>query len=193
MSVNPLETYAALLRKWNKAINLVSPKTLDELEERHIKDSLQILHYLPTHPVMIMDWGSGGGLPGMVLALSRMDDTVHFIESDEKKCEFLRHVSRETSRSVFVHTQRIETLRPEEIKPDIITARALAPLEILLGWMLPWTLAYPEIEALFQKGRSWQEELQSAQKIFDFQYDIYVSQTEKEACIIRIKNLTKRA
>ncbi len=192
MSANPLEIYAAELRRWNKAINLVSPKTLDELEERHIADSTQLLDYLPNHPVTIMDWGSGGGLPGMVLALSRMDDMVHMVESDLKKCEFLRHVSRETKRMVFVHTVRIETLNVSALKPDIITARALASLTQLLHWTQPWAEANPQLEALFPKGETWQNELQEAKQAFDFTVEIYPSLTDEKARILHIKNLTKR-
>jgi 16S rRNA (guanine527-N7)-methyltransferase len=191
MSANPLEIYARELRRWNKAINLVSPKTLDELETRHIEDSLQMTDHLPDHPVTIMDWGSGGGLPGMVIALSRPDDTVHFVESDLKKCEFLRFVSRETKIAVHVHTMRIETVKSEILRPDFITARALAPLSQLLSWMLPWSEAYPAVEALFMKGENWQEELESAAKDYIFDHDVLPSRTDKKAHIVRIKNLTK--
>lgn len=193
MSAKLLEIYARELRRWNKAINLVSPKTLDELETRHIADSTQLLDHLPAHPAVVMDWGSGGGLPGLVIALSRLDDSVHLIESDSKKCEFLRHVSRETKRDIHVHTQRIEQVDPASLKPDVITARALAPLGQLLSWMLPWAEAYPTVEALFPKGENWEAELDEAREIFDFTADVYPSRTDKKARILHIKNLTKRA
>ena len=193
MSANPLETYADELRRWNKAVNLVSPSTIADLETRHIKDSLQLLEHLPDRPITLMDWGSGGGLPGMVLALSRMDDVVHFVESDMKKCEFLRHVSRETFRPVTVHTKRIEAVEPSVFKPDVLTARALAPLEQLLAWMLPWSSSYPQLIALFPKGKSWREELSQARESFDFTCDDFASTTDPEARILRIENLTAKA
>lgn len=191
MSANPLDIYARELRRWNRAINLVSPKTLDELETRHIADSAQMIDHLPSHAVTIMDWGSGGGLPGMVIALSRPDVSVHFVESDLKKCEFLRFVSRETKIVTNVHTNRIETVEPTLFKPDIITARALAPLTQLLAWMLPWANAYPDVEALFMKGENWENELTEAKETYSFAHEVHASQTDKKARIIRIKNLTK--
>ena len=192
MSANPLKTYADELRRWNKAVNLVSPSTIADLETRHIKDSLQLLDLLPVTPVTLMDWGSGGGLPGMVLALSRVDDTVHFVESDMKKGEFLRHVSRETSRPVVVHTMRVEALQPNVLGPDVITARALAPLVQLLKWMLPWAASYPQLIALFPKGKTWRDELAEARESFDFDCSDFASVTDPDSRILRIENLTAK-
>lgn len=191
MSANPLDVYAAELRRWNKAINLVSPATVAELETRHIADSLQLADFLPSGPITLMDWGSGGGLPGLVLALARMDDTVHLVESDQKKAAFLDHVSRETKRDrLYVHHVRIESLPMEALRPDVVTARALAPLPRLLGWMLPWSRNYPQLYALFPKGKNWRAEVADARQAFDFTLEDHPSATDPDGRILRIGNLT---
>lgn len=189
MSAKPLELYASELRRWNKSVNLVSPATIGELEERHIRDSLQLADLLPERPIVLMDWGSGGGLPGMVLALARMDDTVHLIESDQKKAAFLSHVSRETDRKLTVHTKRIEAVNPA-FPVDVVTARALAPLPQLLTWLLPWAQAYPQICAIFPKGKTWHEEVMEAQKTFNFSLVEHASVTDPDSRILVIHNLT---
>jgi 16S rRNA (guanine527-N7)-methyltransferase len=192
MSAAALDTYACELRRWNRAVNLVSPATLDNLEARHINDSRQLLSYLPDRPVTLMDWGSGGGLPGIVVALSRPDCTVHLVESDQKKCEFLRHVSRETKIPFHVHNVRIEDLDPYDIKIDIITARALAPLPRLLEWMCTYQQTYPHLYALFLKGKSWREEVLEAEKSFIFKMSSDDSAVDSEGRVLRINHLTKR-
>ncbi len=189
MSEKALDLYKSELVRWNKAINLVSPKTIADIDVRHIKDSLQLAQYIPQNKI-VMDWGSGGGLPALVIAIMRSDLLVHMCESDSKKSEFLRHVSRETSIETHVHNCRIETLDPSEGKPDIITARALAPLDQLLSWMTPFAKSNNSLEGLFLKGEHWQNELTDAQSSHQFDYDVYPSETDKKARIIHIKNLT---
>lgn len=189
MSANRLETYASELRRWNKAVNLVSPATLKDLEERHIKDSLQLARFLPDHSITLMDWGSGAGLPGLVLGLTRLDDVVHLIESDQKKAAFLAHVSRETNRPVIVKAERIESLRPD-FPVDVVTARALAPLAQLLEWLLPWAQNYPQICAVFPKGKTWRQEVAEARERFTFELLDHASVTDKQSRILVIHNLT---
>lgn len=189
MSEKALNIYKSELIRWNKAINLVSPKTIGEIDVRHIKDSEQLAQYIP-HNTCVMDWGSGGGLPAMVIAIIRSDLSVHMVESDSKKSEFLRHVSRETSVPVKVHHCRIEAIECEAIKPDIITARALASLTQLITWMTPFRTLNPNLEGLFLKGEQWKDEVQEALEAYRFDYETYPSETDKKARIIHIKNLT---
>jgi len=124
-----LNTYAELLRKWQRSINLVGPKTLDDLWNRHFVDSAQLLPLIPPTARVLVDFGSGAGFPGLVLAILGMAE-VHLIESDQRKATFLREVARATGTPVTVHAKRIEQVTP--FPADIVSARALAPLGDLL-------------------------------------------------------------
>lgn len=187
MSEKALEIYKNELIRWNKAINLVSPKTIADIDARHIEDSRQLSMFIPKKAI-VMDWGSGGGLPAMVLAIIRTDISVHMVESDSKKAEFLCHVSRETKTEVRIHNARIEDVDYTSLKPNIITARALAPLSQLLNWMK--LSQNSQLEGLFLKGERWEDEIKEAEKKHKFDYVVHNSQTDKKARIIHIKNLT---
>ena len=150
-----LMVYAELLEKWQKRINLVGPSTLADLWVRHFANSLQLLQ----HAGPWRNWadlGSGAGFPGMVVALASDDHakTVHLIESDKRKASFLREVSRETRARVEIHADRIERVLPvlsSENQIDVVSARALAPLETLIA------ISRPALEkgavGLFLKGK----------------------------------------
>lgn len=192
MSNAALEIYARELRRWNRAVNLVSPSTLADLETRHIRDSLQLAQYLPDHPVHILDWGSGAGLPGFILALARPHDIVHLVESDQKKAEFLRHVSRETNREVYVHDIRLEDISPDSFPVDVITSRALMSLSSLLSHMCTYQETYPQLFGLFLKGRKWKDEIAEAKKSFLFNVIDRPSEVDSEGRVLVVNSLTKR-
>jgi len=155
-----LEIYAGLLVKWQKTINLVSPSTLPELWERHFLDSLQVSEAAPDAKIWA-DLGSGGGFPGLVTAIRVADvqgAKVHLIESDQRKCAFLRTVSRETGVPAEIHAGRIESVLdslPEP--PEAISARGLASLPELIA------LAEKPLEngaiGIFPQGRNAHSEL----------------------------------
>ena len=126
-----LDHYVALLAKWQKSINLVSAKTLDDVWERHILDSAQLLSHLPKDPVRILDLGSGAGLPAVIIALLS-DHHVEMVESDSRKCAFMQTALRETATKATIHNERLEALSYRDA--DIITARAFAPLDRMLSW-----------------------------------------------------------
>jgi len=151
-----LETYLAHLAKWQRAINLVGPKTLGDPWRRHILDSAQLMAYLPKSPetLKIVDLGSGAGLPGLVLAIMSGAD-VQMIESDQRKATFIREAARITETPVTVHTGRIEAVAP--LAGDVVTARALAPLERLLP--LVYRHLAPGGKTLLLKGAEADEEL----------------------------------
>ncbi len=152
-----LTVYAALLAKWQARINLVGPSTLAEVWERHMLDSAQLAGYLPPGPVL--DLGSGAGFPGLVLAILR-GGPVHLVESDARKCAFLREAARLTAAEAVIHNVRIERLAPFPVAT--VTARALAPLSKLLEMSEKFLL--PGVHCLFLKGRSSEEELTEAGK-----------------------------
>jgi 16S rRNA (guanine527-N7)-methyltransferase len=129
------EIYAALLHKWQRTINLVAPSTLDHIWTRHFADSLQVSNAAPNAKLW-MDLGSGAGFPGLVIAIQLADvpgAKIHLVESDQRKCAFLRDVSRETGAPIEIHAERIENLLPHFDEPiEAVTARALAPLQNLI-------------------------------------------------------------
>ena len=137
-----LERYAALLEKWNRAINLVARGSLVDLWRRHMLDSAQLWPLLPVareRPRRILDLGSGAGFPGLVLAIMGVPEgsvEVHLVESDEKKATFLREAARIAEAPVTLHVQRIESLAPFPV--DAVTARACAPLPRLLDYAAPF-------------------------------------------------------
>lgn len=184
-----LNIYNNLLMKWQKAINLVSPTTLDEAALRHFYDSGQLFRYVLDPDVRLADMGSGAGFPGLVLALLGVRE-VHLIESDVRKATFLREVSRETGVTVTVHDRRVEDCSIPAL--DVISARALAPLKDLLAHMNHLSTAGHPCYALFAKGAQHEEEIAKAGKQWDFDIESFASETDPTARILRLKNLRKK-
>lgn len=189
-SMAKLEVYHGLLLKWQKAINLVSGSTLEEVWERHFADSAQLAALIPPGAGMLVDLGSGAGFPGMVLAVLRPDLETHLIESDERKAQFLRSVSRETGAGVKIYDARIESVAPG-LRPDVVTARALAPLDELLGFCTGWAAANPGLMMLFLKGQGAEAEIEKARESYDFTLETQPSCTQNAARILKISGLRK--
>lgn len=188
-----LETYAALIAKWQKAINLVAPKTLPELWSRHFLDSAQLLEHAPKDTTRWLDLGSGGGFPGLVIA-ALSDAHVHMVESDQRKSTFLREAARAMNVPATVHVKRIEALAPAQLHaamggaPQVISARALAPLPELIG--LAYPLAGPDTVYLFPKGRNAEDELTEARRYWTIPAaEQLPSRTDPAASILRLKGL----
>ena len=184
-----LETYLELLAKWNPKINLVSKSTLDHAWTRHFVDSAQLLELAPDDAKIWIDMGSGGGFPGLVIAIIgaelRPGLSVTLMESDQRKCAFLRNVLRETGVAAQVLSKRIEQIDP--IGADVISARALAPLPVLLGFAVHH--GAPNLTALFPKGESWKSEVEAAEREWRFQHEVWPSKTNPEAVVLRIKEI----
>jgi len=185
-----LHSYNAMLHKWQKAVNIVSPSTLHDSLNRHFIDSLQILPLLPKETKTLYDLGSGGGFPGMVLAIAAPEINVSLIESDRKKCSFLSSVSRETKSPVTVVNTRIEAA--DLPAPDVITARALADLSLLFSWCLAWAEENPDLVLIFPKGRNATQEIAQAEELYSFEYQEIVSKTSDESAIIIVHKLCAR-
>jgi len=181
-----LETYAALLRKWAPKVNLVGASTLDDLWRRHMLDSAQLKPLLPPRAANLADFGSGAGFPGLVLAIMGQPD-VHLIESNRRKCAFLREVARTTGTSVTVHCARAEEIAP--FPAAVVTARALAALPILLHYAEPFLKA--DSICLFPKGRRFEDELTETQKTWNITYRIVSSLTEPEGGILRLEDISR--
>lgn len=185
-----LAQYKALLIKWSKAVNLVAPSTLSDSDSRHFKDSLQLVPLIPLEAKTLFDLGSGAGFPGMVLAMARPEIAVHLFESDQKKCAFLATVSRETDTPALIHNRRIENVDENLASlPDVITARALASLEELLGLTEQWWSRNPQVVLIFPKGEKAEAELIEARKKYEFDATLTPSQTDNRAKILRLTNV----
>jgi 16S rRNA (guanine527-N7)-methyltransferase len=184
-----LELLERELRRWQAIKNLVGPATLDQIWDRHIADSLQLLDLAPEARTWL-DLGSGAGFPGLVLAIAGAERglKVHLVESNSRKCAFLRHIARLTGSAAIIHEARLEAIIPSFIgKADVVSARALAALTQLLDWTAP-VLKTGTI-GLFPKGRDAEIELTEARKQWTFEAEILPSLTDSEARILRITSI----
>lgn len=190
-TIERLTTYLALLEKWNPRINLVSKSTLPDAWTRHIADSLQLLSLAPREWRRWVDLGSGGGFPGLVVAIAAMDMgadvAVTLVESDQRKAEFLRTVIRETGAPAKVIAQRIEKI--PSLQADVISARALADLSTLLGFVEKH--GTEQTVALFQKGETWQKELSDAKVHWAFSHVPCKSKTDEKSVILKIQGVAR--
>ena len=184
-----LKQYERLLRKWTERINLVAPSTLDKLWERHFHDSLQLWELTPKRGLWV-DLGSGGGFPGLVIAILAREagqTKVVLVESDQRKAAFLRTVARELGLDAKVLSQRIEDVAP--LNADVLSARALAPL--------PKLLAYTERHrkpggvAVFPKGETAEDEIRDALESWHFDCQKHPSVTDAKATILSIGEVTR--
>lgn len=185
-----LEAYVALIEKWNPKINLVSKSSLPEIWDRHIWDSAQIFDIAVEGSVWA-DFGSGGGLPGIVLAIFakelRPDTQFYLVESDQRKCAFLRNAVREIGLNVKVHAERIEVLDP--IGASVISARALTDLNGLLEFVERHSAKNGV--AILPKGETWEKEILQAQENWSFEYEEITSKTNNDAAILKIKDFAR--
>lgn len=187
-TVEQLLHFSDLIKKWNSKINLVAHKDLDHLWQRHIIDSAQLVNYLPKQSSILTDFGSGGGFPGVVLAILHPWQQVHLVESDTRKCAFLRQVSAELSLNITIHNQRIESLKVWQ--SDVITARALRSITILLEWL--YSFVDKSQICLFLKGENSVQEIEDASHHWYLEYDLHPSITCETANILAITKAYRR-
>lgn len=185
-TIEKLEIYISLLQQWNKKINLVSQQGMDQVWKRHVYDSFQLIRYLDSSVKSIADLGSGGGFPGLILALST-DIPVILIESDKRKTIFLREVLRQTKTQATVLCQRIENVNA--ISVDVVTARALTSLTQLLEFSK--NILNKNGYCLFLKGRSVNLEIEEAQKNWKINYKTFSSQTNADGVIVKINQFER--
>lgn len=178
-----LEAYLDLLRRWQPALNLVGRSTLRDPWRRHVWDSAQLHPMIAPHATVV-DLGSGAGFPGLVLAILG-GLTVHLVEADQRKATFLREAARTTGTDVTLHVGRAEALDP--VAGDVVTARALAPVDALLAWAVRWLR--PGGICLLLKGRRADEEIEAARRQWQFTLDRTASRSEPDACILRMGDI----
>jgi 16S rRNA (guanine527-N7)-methyltransferase len=186
-----LGAFEDLVRKWTKKINLIARNDVDHIWDRHIVDSAQVWSSAPDEWNHWVDIGSGGGFPAIILAAiaveKKPDARFTLIESDQRKATFLRTAIRELNLNAIVLDDRIELAPPQNA--DVISARALASLTILLGFA-ERHLA-PNGIAVFQKGKSADDEIIEAKHTWAFDYNKVPSITNGDACVISIKGFSR--
>ena len=190
-TIESLQAFEALVKRWNAAINLVSKATLPVLWDRHIVDSAQLFSHLPPNAQHWADFGAGGGFPGLVIAIlargAGRDLRVTLVESDARKATFLRQAAQALGLSVVVVNKRIESL--ESLQADVVSARALAPLDALLQFAAVHLREGGT--AIFPKGARHTEELTAARAQWSFDVDTHSSQSEPGAAILIIRNIER--
>lgn len=189
-TLDDLVMFQRLVEKWNPTINLVSKSDLSDLWNRHIVDSVQIFGLMPSNTETWCDIGSGGGFPGLVIAILAKERCpslkVVLIESDKRKSVFLRQAAHDLKLNVKVLSERIGEAEPQ--KADVVSARALASLSALCGFanrhMLPSGLA------IFPKGANAAAEIEEARLDWDFELSSSQSVTEAGASILILREIT---
>ena len=185
-----LQRFADLLAKWQRKINLVSADSLKDVWRRHMLDSAQLVRFLPPSVSGVADIGTGGGFPGLVLAILGVRN-VHLIEADARKCTFLAEAGRaaglDVGRDVTIHHQRVEAV--DGLQVDVVTARACAPLDRLIGYAAPMLRA--DSTCLFLKGGRVEEELTEAAKTWRMVIERFPSLSDPSGTILRITQVAR--
>lgn len=187
-----LQAFESAFRRWSEIINLAAPSTLPALWERHILDSAQLVALAPKARFWL-DLGSGGGFPGAVIAIL-MDDhdgaRVDLVESNRKKAAFLQTTLAALSAPATVHARRIEDCYGRVSLPEVITARALAPLDQLLKYIEPWMSG--GAHALLHKGRDYQREVEESRDAWVFDLVEHANKVGGDGVILEVKDLRRR-
>lgn len=181
-TIDALEKYQSLTLKWNKTINLVSCNTEHEFWVRHILDSLQLMKYINDQNIHLIDVGSGGGFPGIVLSIAGIKN-VTLVESDIRKSIFLLQASKISSNKVKVLNQRIEGVK---LDCDILTSRAFAQLEKIFVYTKHINVRN---KYLLFKGEQYQKEIEITKKRWSFCHSVYDSETSNNSKILEISNI----
>jgi 16S rRNA (guanine527-N7)-methyltransferase len=187
-TLSRLKVYAGLLKKWQRAVNLIGKSSLDDLWVRHVADSLQVSDAVPEARHWL-DLGSGAGFPGLVTAIKYAQDPsalVHLIEADRRKCAFMQTVARETSAAAIIHCGRIEDVLPAITeKIDAVSARALAPLAMLIGYAENF-IAQGAV-GVFPKGKHFADELTASLTVGKYLITTIASHTDPEARLVLVR------
>jgi 16S rRNA (guanine527-N7)-methyltransferase len=181
-----LEAYAALLVRWSARINLVGRNTLVDLWRRHILDSAQLWPFFPANAESVIDLGSGAGFPGLVLGILGAP-AVELVEADSRKAAFLREAARITEADVTIRPCRIQAVPPYPV--DVVTARACAPLDRLLGLAEPFLAT--KTECLFLKGERVEDELTLARKHWTMKSTLCQSVSDPRGVVLRLQQVAR--
>lgn len=189
-----LDRFVDLLLSWQATTNLIAPSTIAQLWTRHIADLLQLLALAPGARRWT-DLGAGAGFPGLVIACALAEEpsaAIHLVDSQARRAAFLREVSRDLALPAIVHCTRIEDLETDAVAPcEVMTARALAPMDKLLGLIHP--LMAPGTKVLLLKGQDVEAELTEASRCWNICADLVPSRTDRHGRIVIVKELAPRA
>jgi 16S rRNA (guanine527-N7)-methyltransferase len=183
-----LAAYVDLLARWRKTTNLIAESTFPAVWTRHIADSAQLVALAPEARHWI-DMGSGAGFPGLVIAIQLADvpgANVHCIESDQRKCAFLREAVRATGAAATIHPQRVEAIDPASLGAvDAVTARAFAPLPLTLKLARTW------IErgavGVFPRGESARDQVAALPEAHRYAIEAVPSLLDARSAILRVR------
>ncbi len=188
-----LDRLVTLVVERQQHMNIIAPSTIPQIWTRHVADSLQLLPLAPG-ALRWVDLGSGAGFPGLAIACALTGTPgaeVHLVESTQKKAAFLSEATRELGLPVVVHPIRIEDFAAKnQIRFDVVTARALAPLPKLLGYAIP--LLKTGTVGLFPKGQDVEAELTEASKYWNIQAELVPSTTDPRGRIVVLHRAKKR-
>lgn len=183
--IKSLEDFVILLLQENDKFNFIGKSTVDNVWERHILDSAQLLKFIDNKNAKFADFGTGAGFPGMVLSMLGIKE-IHLVEKAFRKTEFLRRAKLFSQNRVFIHQSKLEELSNLEF--DCIVSRALAPLDKLLGYTKKFLKK--DGYCLFLKGKNLEQEIELAKKTFQFEYELNRSQTSQDSNIIKISKIS---
>lgn len=185
--IKNLEDFALLVLQENQNLNLIGQSTIENIWERHVLDSAQLLRFIDNKNAKFADLGSGAGFPGMILSILGLRE-IHLIEKAFRKSEFLRRAKLLSNNRVFVHQAKLEELSAMEF--DCIVSRALAPLDQLLDYTKKFLKKSGY--CLFLKGKNLPKEIEAAQQKFEFTYELFSSLTSDESNIIKVSNIQSK-
>jgi len=185
-----LQKFVALLTEWNEKMNLVSKNSLAEVWIRHVLDSAQLISYIPMNTKHIVDIGSGSGFPGVVLAILLQEKnpqaSVTLVESITKKAVYLNDVKQKLNlNSVRVVNDRVENAVFKNV--DLITARAVAAMDILCGYAKK--IGNKNTEMLLLKGKSFGDENEAARKHWQYDADIFENKYSNDGVVVKVRNI----
>lgn len=182
-----VEKYIQLLLKWNEKINLIGKSTINDIWNRHILDSAQLIKYLSFSEIqnsLCADFGTGAGLPGIILSILGVKN-ITLIEKSIQKCNFLKEAVKISNNHINIINDNIFNIKNKKF--DIIFSRALANLNDLLTLVKPFCKT--NTRCIFLKGQKWNDELKEAKKYHDFSFNVYDSDTSDEGKILILTNL----
>lgn len=184
--IKNLEDFVELLLQENDNFNFIGKSTIENIWDRHILDSAQLLRFVDNKNLKFADFGSGAGFPGIVLSILGLRE-IHLIEKSFRKSEFLRRAKVFSQNKIFVQQSKLEEMAALEF--DCIVSRALAPLDQLLIYTQKFLKK--DGYCLFLKGKNLLKEIELAKKTFQFEYELHPSLTSQESNIIKVSKISK--